>query len=173
MYALNASLLALLAGTALARSHQEVTLLKPITKGKGLQARADDAAVAPATSVNLDYGIDTEPMVHVELEMQIPAVLLEEVASIKNVSCSSGSVSVFFTTREGFEAAVATWVGKGDLVFFTNHLGGCDAEAERGVFKVNKVSGDKETLTILAQAEKKDVASTAGKLSIEHGPTEG
>lgn len=163
MHTFHTSLLALLAGTALARSHQEVTHLKPITKGKGLQARADEAAVAPTTSVNLDYGLDSEPMVHVELEMQIPTVLLEDVASIKNVSCSSGSLSVFFTTSDGFEAAVATWVGKGDLVFFTNHLGGCDAEVERGIFKVNKVSGDKETLTILAQAEKKDVASTAGK----------
>jgi hypothetical protein len=167
MHALRiASLLALWAGAVVAGGLQEVTTLKPISKGKGLQARADDESVAPSKSVGLDYGVDTDPLVHVDLDMQQPAVLLEDVASIDAVLCANESISISFTSGEGFEAAVATWANKGDLVFFTNHLGGCDTEDERGVFLVSRISGDVETLTIVVHAEKKDVASTAG----EHFP---
>lgn len=158
------SLLALFAGTAIAGGIQEITTLKPISKGgKGLQARADDSSVAPSKSVGLDYGIDAEPIVHVELDMQRPAVLLEDVASIDNVTCAEDSISVSFASGEDFKAAVATWSNKGDLVFFTNHLGGCDTGAERGIFLVNRISGNAETLTVVAHAEKKDIASTAGE----------
>ncbi|KAH7347453.1 hypothetical protein B0T11DRAFT_322196 [Plectosphaerella cucumerina] len=167
MHALRiASLLALWAGAVVAGGLQEVTTLKPISKGKGLQARADDESVAPSKSVGLDYGVDTDPLVHVDLDMQQPAVLLEDVASIDAVLCANESISISFTSGEGFEAAVATWANKGDLVFFTNHLGGCDTEDERGVFLVSRISGDVETLTIVAHAEKKDVASTAANTAI-------
>ncbi|KAJ1323554.1 hypothetical protein MN608_10798 [Microdochium nivale] len=166
MHALHAGLMALLASIALAKGMPEITTLKPISKGKGLQARADDEAVAPSTSVVLEYGVDAEPMVHVDLTLTKPAVVLEDIASIKNVACSADSVSITFGSAEGFQAAVATWANKGDLVFFTNHMGGCDIEAERGVFLVNRVSGDVGTLTIVAHAEKKDVASTAANTAI-------
>lgn len=163
MHALRfAGLLALWAGSAATASLQEVTTLKPITKGKGLQARADDESVAPSTSVGLDYGVDTDPLVHVDLDMQKPAVLLEDVASIDAVVCANDSISITFASGEGFEAAVATWANKGDLVFFTNHLGDCDTETERGVFLVNRFAPDVATLTVVVHAEKKDVASTAG-----------
>lgn len=164
MYALHyTSLVALLASTAIAGSIQDIITLKPISKPKGLQARADDSAVAPSKSIGLDYGNDTDPLVHVDLDMKRPTVLLEDIASIDNVTCSEDSISVSFTSGDDFQAAVATWSKETDLVFFTNHLGGCDAESERGVFLVNWISGDKETLTVVVRAEKKDVASTASK----------
>ncbi|KAH6974727.1 hypothetical protein EDB80DRAFT_595415 [Ilyonectria destructans] len=160
------SCLALLASTALAGSLQEVTTLKPISKAKSLQARTDDSAVAPSKIVALEYGIDSEPLVHVDLDMQNPTVLLEDVASIDNVTCTDGFIAVSFTSKDSFLAAVAIWSNKGDLVFFTNHLGGCDTEEERGVFLVNRLSGNAETLTLTAHAEKKDVASTAANTAI-------
>ncbi|KAH7039820.1 uncharacterized protein B0I36DRAFT_370800 [Microdochium trichocladiopsis] len=166
MHVLRSGLLALLASTALAKSLKETTTLKPISKAKGLQRRADDPACAPKTSIGFDYGIDADPMVHVDLDMQNPAVVLEDVAAIKNVSCSATSISIAFATPDGFQAAVASWEDKGDLVFFTNHLGGCDVEDERGVFLVNSISSCPETLTIVAKAEKKDVASTATNTAI-------
>lgn len=157
-------LVALLASTAFAgKSIKDVTTLKPITKHASLKVRADDASVAPSTSITLDYGLDSQPMVHVDLKMQTPTVVLEDVASVNNVTCADGALKVTFKNTEGFLAAVATWSNKGDLVFFTNHLGGCDTEAERGVFLVNQFSGDAEALTVTAHSEKKDVASTAGK----------
>ncbi|KXJ86027.1 hypothetical protein Micbo1qcDRAFT_219866 [Microdochium bolleyi] len=168
MHAFKTGLLALLAGTALAGTfQQDVTTLKPISRPKKLQVRADDAAVAPSKLVGLDYGMDTTPMVHVDLDMQRPTVLLEDIASIKTVNCSADSVTISFSTVDCFDAAVATWVDEGDLIFFTNHFGGCDLESERGVYLVNRVSGDKDTLTITAHSEKKDVASTATNTAIK------
>ncbi|KAH6988145.1 hypothetical protein BKA56DRAFT_653807 [Ilyonectria sp. MPI-CAGE-AT-0026] len=167
MHALHyTGLVALLASTAIAGSIQDVITLKPIPKPKGLQARADDSAVAPSKSIALDYGNDTDPLVHVDLDMKRPTVLLEDVASIDNVTCSDGSISVSFTSGDDFQAAVATWSKETDLVFFTNHLGSCDTESERGVFLVNWSSSDKETLTVVVSAEKKDVASTATNTAI-------
>ncbi|TLD33588.1 hypothetical protein PspLS_01674 [Pyricularia sp. CBS 133598] len=161
-------LVALLASTAFAgKSIKDVTTLKPIPKHSSLKVRADDASVAPSTSITLDYGLDAQPMVHVDLQMQNPTVVLEDVASVNNVTCADGALKVTFKNTEGFLAAVATWSNKGDLIFFTNHLGGCDTEAERGVFLVNQFSGDAEALTVTAHSEKKDVASTAAQTIIE------
>ncbi|KAI6351917.1 hypothetical protein MCOR25_009680 [Pyricularia grisea] len=161
-------LLALLATTAFAgKSIKDVTTLKPITKQTNLQARSDDDSVAPSTNITLDYGVDAQPMVHVDLQMQTPTVLLEDIASVNNVTCVDGTLTVTFKNTEGFSAAVASWSNKGDLVFFTNHLGGCDTEVERGVFLVNQFSSDVKDLTVTAHSEKKDVASTAAQTVIE------
>ncbi|KAL8301076.1 hypothetical protein RB593_000059 [Gaeumannomyces tritici] len=169
MHALNAfGLLALLVGSAASRSIKDVTTLKPIPKRPAaLQGLDDGAAVAPSTSVKLEYGLDAKPMVEVKLDMAKPTVLLEEVADVVNVTCSDGGLAVEFKSKQSFLDAVAAWAGKGDLVFFTNHNGACDNGLERGIYEVNKFEGNAEKLVVNASAAKKDVASTATHTTIE------
>lgn len=153
------SLLALLAGSVVSKKLNDVTTLKPIPKR--LKGRDDKPAVAPTTNLTLEYGLDYNPIVRVGLDMAKPAVLLEEVADIVNVTCSDDALAVTFSSKQSFLDAIAFWAGKGGLVFFTFHGGSCDDGVERGIYAVNKFEGNAETLVVNARAAKKDVAATA------------
>lgn len=124
------------------------------------------ANIVPTNVVALNYGSSGESLVNVTLHLETPGVLLEQIEDISDVVCSNETVVVTFNSSTAFNAAVAEWSASDSLILFTNHLGNCDVEEERGVFLASSITSDNSTLAITALSEKKDVASTACKWEI-------
>lgn len=140
------------------------------------------ANVQPATSVSLFYGsaanstsqqsnsssaataVNTPAQagsVNLTLTMNSAAVVLENIDAVDQVYCDDNMVVVTFTDSTAFDTAVASWSADQELVLVTNHLGNCDAELERGFFKANAITSDKDSLAITASSTKEQVNTIA------------
>lgn len=124
--------------------------------------------IVPSRSVNLQWGpSEEESLVEVLLGMANPAVVLEDIDEISTVDCTGNStVAVTFSTTDAFNEAVSEWRSlNNSFIIITNHMGDCDSELERSFFLADTESLAmlESNLTIIATAEKTDVASTAGK----------
>jgi hypothetical protein len=123
--------------------------------------------IVPKSNLTLFYGSnDTstpDSNAQISLQMKVPSVLLEEILSVHSVVCSDTGVVVTFDDLAGYEKSMSEWPTSGDFILFTNHLGNCDTEFERGLFLVDGLTFDETTLTVVATAEKSDFQSTAGK----------
>jgi hypothetical protein len=128
--------------------------------------RSDPKNIVPKSNLTLFYGSnDTstpDSNAQISLRMKYPSVLLEEILSVHSVVCSDTGVIVTFDNMAGYEKSMIEWPASGDFVLFTNHLGNCDTEFERGLFLVGGLAFDQTTLTIIATAGKSDFQSTAG-----------
>jgi hypothetical protein len=127
---------------------------------------SDPTHFTPKANCTLHYGSndtstpDTNAIV--SLEMKKPAVLLENIRSVKGVVCSSTGVVITFSDDAGYKMSMNNWPTSGDFIMFTNHFGNCDAEFERGLFLVGGLTFDETTLTVVATAEKSDFQTLAG-----------
>lgn len=124
--------------------------------------------MVPTKSLDLAWKTpDEASLVSVNLLMQHPAVILEDIDDIKAVDCMGQSrVAITFNDKESFDEALEDWSGLDDsFVMVTNHQGDCDAELERSFFvaDTDTLASFESNLTIIAKAEKSDVYSTAGK----------
>ncbi len=119
--------------------------------------------LVPSSNVSLNWGTGGSSLVNVSLELTHPAVLLEEVDDISSVDCEAVSVAIAFNTTAAFNKALANWPKDGNFILVTNHLGDCDTDSERGFYFVQTIQSNKDTLTVVASAEKTDVNSTAGQ----------
>lgn len=124
--------------------------------------------IAPTSNLNLAWQTpDNASVVAVALNMQHPAVVLEDVDDVTAVDCTGqASVAVTFDNLDAFDEALSSWSGLNDsFVLVTNHLGDCDSELERSFFvaDTDTLASFEANLTIIAKAEKKDVYSTASK----------
>jgi hypothetical protein len=128
---------------------------------------SDNVNIVPSADVSLHYGVGQASLVNISLSMNYPSVLLEEIDTVTDVTCTASSVVVTFNSSEAFAVAVSEWVTGNPMVLITNHLGACDAEVERGIFVAETFVSDETHLTISAAAQKKDIASTAGMLHRE------
>lgn len=140
--------------------------LKPVTVKSAI--RTAGRHITPQKNVNLAWQTaGNDSLVTVGLSMQNTAVVLEDITEVVAVDCAgNASVAVTFNTTDAFDEAVSEWGAMNDsFVVITNHLGDCDAELERSFFVADSdtLASFADNLTIVAQAEKKDVASTARK----------
>lgn len=124
--------------------------------------------IAPTKNLDLAWKTpDEASLVSVNLFMQHPAVILEDVDDVAAVDCMGQSrVAVTFSDKDAFDEALTEWSGLNDsFVMVTNHQGDCDAELERSFFvaDTDTLASFESNLTIIAKAEKSDVYSTAGK----------
>ncbi|KUJ24151.1 uncharacterized protein LY89DRAFT_13540 [Mollisia scopiformis] len=135
----------------------------------------DIANIVPQSNVSLYYAsnITTSAGLVVNHTMALPAVLLEEIASISSVDCTPSSVAVTFNDSSFFAAAESVWTSNGTFVMITNHLGDCDPELERSFFVVDSLSFDNTTLVATASSLKSNVSSTAAKTQISFGAVPG
>jgi hypothetical protein len=126
----------------------------------------DAAFVVPQAQVSLHYGsnLTTSATVNVTHTMKYPTVVLEQIASIVAVDCSSTSVAMTFNDSDVFDTTQAAWIADETMIFITNHLGDCDPVLERGFFLSNSLSFNNSTLIATASSMKVNVSSTAGKL---------
>jgi len=129
--------------------------------------RHDTANVYPATNVSLHYAGSTtsahDTNINVTHIMKYPSILLESIASVSNVECTTSSVTISFNDSSIFEYASTAWEAEEEIVFVTNFNGSCDAVNERGFFLSSSVSCADDTLICAAVAAQTDVASTACK----------
>lgn len=141
--------------------------LKPVINKSAI--RTAGRHITPKKNVNLAWQTsNNDSLVTVGLSMQNTAVVLEDISEVVAVDCTgNASVAVTFNTTDAFNEAVSEWSAMNDsFVVITNHLGDCDAELERSFFVADSdtLASFADNLTIIAQAERKDVASTARKI---------
>lgn len=143
--------------------------LRPVTS-TGIRTASRN--IVPQKNVNLAWqSTNNDSLVTVALAMQNTAVVLEDIEEVVGVDCTgTASVSITFNTTDAFNEAVSEWNAMNDsFVMITNHLGDCDAELERSFFVADSdtLASFADNLTIIAQAEKSDVASTAQSTVID------
>lgn len=109
--------------------------------------------------------------VHVTHTMKYPSVMLENIASISSVDCSSDSVAISFNDSSVFALAETAWSTEGPIVLITNHLGDCDAELERGFFLATSVAFDNTTSVVTASSTAANISSVAGMLTLKKTST--
>jgi hypothetical protein len=130
--------------------------------------------IVPKSNLTLHYGSnDTstpDSNAQISVQMKMPSVMLEDISSVQSVDCSETGVTITFTSLAGYEKSMKEWPSSGDFFLFTNHLGNCDADFERGIFVVDALAFDQSTLTVVAQAEKSDFQSTAGRIQSRRLP---
>ncbi|KAE8327108.1 hypothetical protein BDV39DRAFT_205240 [Aspergillus sergii] len=130
---------------------------------------SDPIHLIPAPKVSLYYGsLDSEPSnkaasgsVNMNLELNHDTVVLEYIDAIGSVKCTDESVIVAFKNAAGFETALRSWPLEENLILITNHLGNCDAEFERGFFKVDQIASDESNLSITCNASKYPIEKIA------------
>ncbi|KAJ0116173.1 hypothetical protein J7T55_005119 [Diaporthe amygdali] len=127
--------------------------------------------IAPTRKLDLSWKTpDEASLVSVNLDMQHPAVILEDIDDVTAVDCIGQTrVAVTFSDKDAFDEALEDWSGLNDsFVMVTNHQGDCDAELERSFFvaDTDSLAAFESNLTIIAKAEKSDVYSTANSTEI-------
>lgn len=140
--------------------------LVPVTNTNKVHTAGRNAT--PRKNLNLAWQTPgNDSIVSVGLTMQNSAVALENVDDVTAVDCSgNSSIAITFNNTEAFDEALTAWRSLNDsFVMITNHLGDCDSELERSFFVADSdtLAAFASNLTIIAQAEKSDVASTASK----------
>ncbi|KAI1416541.1 hypothetical protein F5Y13DRAFT_205406 [Hypoxylon sp. FL1857] len=131
---------------------------------------AELANIIPSTNVSLDYSLDSpeDPRSGVSIDLQTdqPAVLLEAIGDVLQVVCTTNTVAVTFRTQAAFERSIVEWPRDGNFYLITDNLGVYGARAERGIYRVNSLSWDDESLTVAAQARPETLASIAMSMSV-------
>jgi hypothetical protein len=124
-------------------------------------AKAD--CLVPQSNVTLNYGLNNtaQAALNISLATNYPTILLETIANLTTVDCSSDSVALTFSNAQELANAYAQWSAHDKLLLITNHMGDCDTEFERGFFVAGTYTADASSLTLTATTEKTDVnAST-------------
>lgn len=108
-------------------------------------------------------------VVNVQLSMNYPTVLLENIAFIESIDCEEDSVTVTFNSSSAFETTLTAWSAEGDFIMITNHLGNCDAEVERGFFLTTNLNWNAQALTVTATAVQSNISHAAGEADVSFG----
>ncbi|KAI6779861.1 uncharacterized protein J7T54_001949 [Emericellopsis cladophorae] len=152
--------------------HNTTHTFKPCSAPK--VDRADPKNFVPAQNVTLAYAPPAEDKntttgsINMSLAFKHPAVVLENIASIRKTSCDANVLSVVFEDDAGFEEAVKDWNTGGEpFVLITGSLDeGCAAEFERGYFVVDGITSDLDNLSIQVHATPGDLPGLAGEMEM-------
>jgi hypothetical protein len=101
----------------------------------------------------------------VNATMKSPSILLEDIDSITKVDCSATSVDITFDNQADYDESMKTWPSSA-FTLFTNHLGDCDTDNERGLYDVSSLKFNFDTLTITAATEKCTFNKTVEDMAI-------
>ncbi|KAF7176111.1 hypothetical protein CNMCM7691_001587 [Aspergillus felis] len=128
------------------------------------------ASIEPASAISLYYQAVNSSSIGalVQADLQLPSIVLEDVNDVSRVTCSAESVTVTFNSTTIFNQAYTSWP-RADLLLVTNHLGNCDAEAERGIYHAASLNFDASTLTITASTSKTNLQEQAKAVTIAFG----
>ncbi|RHZ64377.1 hypothetical protein CDV55_106433 [Aspergillus turcosus] len=128
------------------------------------------ASIEPVSAISLYYEAVNSTSIGavVQADLQLPSIVLEDVHDISSVTCSAERVTVTFNSTTTFHQANTSWPSS-HLLLVTNHLGNCDAEAERGIYHAASLSFDHSTLTITASTSKTNLQEQAKTVTIAFG----
>lgn len=143
--------------------------LVPVSTSKSGGVFTAGRNIVPKKNLSLAWQTpNNDSTVSVAVSMQNSAVVLEDIDDVTGVDCTGqASVAVTFNNTQAFNEALAEWSSLNDsFVMITNHLGDCDTELERSFFVADSdtLASYETNLTIIAQAEKSDLVSTASEL---------
>ncbi|OTA59552.1 hypothetical protein K449DRAFT_447789 [Hypoxylon sp. EC38] len=128
------------------------------------------ANIVPTTNVSLDYGldstVDSRTSVRIDLQADKPSVLLEAIGEILQVASTSDTVTVTFRTEAAYERSMLEWPRDGKFYLITKYIGSYATKPERGVYRVDSLSWDDESLTVTAQTKPETLASIAMTMSV-------
>jgi hypothetical protein len=93
------------------------------------------------------------------------STILEVIPSIKTVDCSASSVDMVFDSVTNYQESLETWPTS-SFILFTNHLGDCDTDNERGLYIVDSTTFNNDTLTITAAATKSTFDNSTDEMAI-------
>lgn len=124
--------------------------------------------IVPKKNLSLAWQTpNNDSAVSVGISMLNAGVVLEDIDDVTGVDCTGqASVAITFNNTEAFNEAFTEWSSLNDsFVIITNHMGDCDTELERSFFLADSdtLASFATNLTIIAQAEKSDLVSTASK----------
>jgi hypothetical protein len=128
------------------------------------------AGLEPASAISLYYQAVNSTSIGavVQADLQLPSIVLEDVNDISSVACSAESVTVMFNSTATFHQAYTSWP-RSHLLLVTNHLGNCDAKAERGIYHAASLSFDHSTLTVTASTSRTNLQEEAKTVTIAFG----
>ncbi|EKD16084.1 isoamyl alcohol oxidase [Drepanopeziza brunnea f. sp. 'multigermtubi' MB_m1] len=95
-----------------------------------------------------------------------PAIVLEDIRSATRVQCPDNQVSVTFDNQDDFEKITTLWP-QNNFILITNHGPDCNDENERGLHKVESISFDRTSMTLVAQAGKTSFVDITEEMAIE------
>ncbi|PYI00745.1 hypothetical protein BO78DRAFT_329298 [Aspergillus sclerotiicarbonarius CBS 121057] len=124
-------------------------------------------SLLPQYNISLYYqaGRQSSAAAHVDAEMKLPTVVLDNINSISNVDCSTDTVEITFDSTVDYETSISEWPSS-DLIILTNHEGNCDTENAHGVYIVSSLAYSNDTQTITAQATESSIREEAAFLSV-------
>ncbi|KAJ5047701.1 uncharacterized protein L3040_003519 [Drepanopeziza brunnea f. sp. 'multigermtubi'] len=153
---------------------QNRIILAPV-RNSHLAARAldnkENAAelLTPTTSVTLLHAAaeDPEGMTSwLNCTLKHPAIVLEDIRSATRVQCPDNQVSVTFDNQDDFEKITTLWP-QNNFILITNHGPDCNDANERGLHKVESISFDRTSMTLVAQAGKTSFVDITEEMAIE------
>lgn len=130
-------------------------------------------SVEPGYNISLYYEGPASAAIgaHVVAQMKYPSILLENIQGLSTVDCSASGVTLQFGNSQVYADALQTWPSS-SFYLFTNHLGDCDTEKERGLYLVDSFSSDESTLKIIASAHGDLLDKSASAVSISFDSAE-
>lgn len=146
-------------------------LMAPVSKANilGLPPlrRRAVAPITPQNNITIWYESSGATIIQAEINatMRNPSILLEDIESITKVDCSATSVDVTFSDQADYEKSSTTWPTS-DFTLFTNHLGDCDTDKERGLYNVESLAFNATTLTITASTTKSTFDNSTDDMAI-------
>ncbi|RAK95872.1 uncharacterized protein BO80DRAFT_505902 [Aspergillus ibericus CBS 121593] len=128
--------------------------------------------VQPSYNISLYYqaGSQSSAAAHVDAQMKLPTVVLDNINSISTVDCSTDTVEITYDSAVDYETSISEW-SSADLIILTNHEGNCDTENAHGVYVVSSLAYDNDTQTITAQAAESSLREQAAFLSVTFNST--
>ncbi|KAH9907503.1 hypothetical protein F4778DRAFT_777928 [Xylariomycetidae sp. FL2044] len=160
-----AALLLLLSSIVSAISN--LTFTPALTPGLN---RAGVDGLVPNRIVRLTYGHDAG-FANVDVNLTFPAVVLENVGDVSDVTCNGEGVEVRFDTAQILDRSAASWrlleKGGSQLIFITNHHnGGCEPEGERGFYLADAAQYDDTTNVAKILAKRSDIGSLVSNFNL-------
>lgn len=153
--------------TVIAAAHPLSTRLYPTVLRRDTTA----TSVEPVSAISLYYQAAANSSsigALIQADLQLPSIVLEDVNDVSSVTCSVDSLTVTFNSTTTFNQAYSSWP-RSHLLLVTNHLGNCDAEADRGLYRAASLLFHPSTLTITASTRKTNLQQQAKTITIVFG----
>lgn len=125
--------------------------------------RQDPKNIETTRNITMVWNQTDSGSIEVKSSMQLPTVVLENIASIKDVNCDDKSLKVTFKDDNSRNEAKDKWP-QNEFLVVTNTKGQCDEPQERGVYITSNPRLAQGSPTIEFDRRRTNFNETVGKL---------
>ena len=131
--------------------------------------RSSPDCFTAALQVELNYAEQPGTRIlQMELVLTTPAIVLENIAPVKSVSCTESSVLVTFSDHTGLDSALAAWADNSPLLI--TYFEGCNLETARGFWaSTTHTFSTTPEPSILFIATQKNLTDIATEATLKYG----